>query len=79
MPLIVKLDATVAPGAGDEIATSLAATVIEATDGAGAPLRFEVESKLAAPIHIGGGYGGDCFIKKYYDEYGDVQITKVCY
>lgn len=32
---------------------------IEATDAAGAPLRFEVESRLAVPIHVGGGYGGD--------------------
>jgi len=32
---------------------------IEATDGAGRPIRFEVESKLAVPIHVGGGYGGD--------------------
>lgn len=33
---------------------------ITTTDPAGDTLRFEVESKLAAPIHIGGGYGGDC-------------------
>jgi hypothetical protein len=32
---------------------------IDATDGAGNPLRFEIESKLAVPIHVGGGYGGD--------------------
>ena len=32
---------------------------IEATDAKGAPLRFDVESKLPAPIHVGGGYGGD--------------------
>ena len=32
---------------------------IEATDGDGNPLRFEVESKLPVPIHVGGGYGGD--------------------
>ena len=32
---------------------------IEATDSAGAPLRFDVESKLPVPIHVGGGYGGD--------------------
>ncbi|MCH9731436.1 MAG: hypothetical protein K0U84_17485 [Actinomycetia bacterium] len=32
---------------------------IDATDSAGALLRFEVESKLAVPIHVGGGYGGD--------------------
>ncbi|MEI7913588.1 MAG: hypothetical protein WCH82_02455 [Mycobacteriaceae bacterium] len=32
---------------------------IEATDAAGAPLRFDVESKLPVPIHVGGGYGGD--------------------
>jgi hypothetical protein len=25
----------------------------------GSELRFEVESKLAVPIHVGGGYGGD--------------------
>ena len=33
--------------------------VIEATDAAGAPVRFEVESRLPVPIHVGGGYGGD--------------------
>jgi len=33
--------------------------VIEATDAAGKPLRFDVESKLPVPIHVGGGYGGD--------------------
>ncbi|QEN15450.1 hypothetical protein ACRDU6_24660 [Mycolicibacterium sp. ELW1] len=32
---------------------------IEATDANGATLRFDVESKLPAPIHVGGGYGGD--------------------
>lgn len=32
---------------------------IEATDGTGRQIRFEVESKLAVPIHVGGGYGGD--------------------
>lgn len=32
---------------------------IEATDAGGNPLRFEVESKLPVPIHVGGGYGGD--------------------
>lgn len=32
---------------------------IDATDGAGAPIRFEIESRLAVPIHLGGGYGGD--------------------
>lgn len=32
---------------------------IEATDVTGAPVRFEVESKLPVPIHVGGGYGGD--------------------
>jgi len=32
---------------------------IDTTDAAGRPLRFEVESKLPVPIHIGGGYGGD--------------------
>ncbi|AKK26745.1 hypothetical protein [Mycobacterium sp. EPa45] len=32
---------------------------IEATDSSGAPLRFDVESKLPVPIHVGGGYGGD--------------------
>ncbi|MGA5463817.1 hypothetical protein [Mycobacterium sp. NPDC050041] len=32
---------------------------IEATTPDGAPVVLEVESKLAVPIHIGGGYGGD--------------------
>lgn len=32
---------------------------IEATDSSGAPLRFDIESKLPVPIHVGGGYGGD--------------------
>ncbi len=32
---------------------------IEATTPDGAPVRFEVESKLPVPIHVGGGYGGD--------------------
>ena len=32
---------------------------IDATDADGKPLRFEVESKLPVPIHVGGGYGGD--------------------
>jgi hypothetical protein len=32
---------------------------IDATDAGGRPLRFEVESKLPVPIHVGGGYGGD--------------------
>ncbi|BBY43645.1 hypothetical protein [Mycolicibacterium celeriflavum] len=32
---------------------------IEATTPDGSPVVFEVESKLAVPIHIGGGYGGD--------------------
>ncbi len=32
---------------------------IDATDPAGAPLRFEVQSKLPVPLHVGGGYGGD--------------------
>lgn len=32
---------------------------IEATAPDGSPVRFEVESKLPVPIHIGGGYGGD--------------------
>ncbi len=32
---------------------------IEATDSDGNPLRFEIESKLPVPIHVGGGYGGD--------------------
>lgn len=27
------------------------------TDAGGRPLRFEVESKLPVPIHVGGGYG----------------------
>jgi hypothetical protein len=33
--------------------------VIDATDSAGAPIRFDIESRLAVPIHVGGGYGGD--------------------
>ncbi|MBU3749624.1 MAG: hypothetical protein FGM52_04100 [Mycobacterium sp.] len=33
--------------------------IIDATDATGAPLRFEIESKLPVPIHVGGGYGGD--------------------
>ena len=36
-----------------------AGAAIDATDGAGAPIRFEIESRLAVPIHLGGGYGGD--------------------
>jgi hypothetical protein len=32
---------------------------IDATDAAGTPLRFQIESKLPVPIHVGGGYGGD--------------------
>jgi hypothetical protein len=32
---------------------------IEATDAKGGMLRFDVESKLPVPIHVGGGYGGD--------------------
>jgi hypothetical protein len=32
---------------------------IEASTAAGTPVRFEVESKLPVPIHVGGGYGGD--------------------
>ena len=32
---------------------------IDATDQVGNPVRFEVESKLPVPIHVGGGYGGD--------------------
>ena len=32
---------------------------IDATDVTGTPVRFEVESKLPVPIHVGGGYGGD--------------------
>ncbi|CAN5683031.1 hypothetical protein BH09ACT8_BH09ACT8_52290 [soil metagenome] len=32
---------------------------IEATAGDGSALRFDVESKLPVPIHVGGGYGGD--------------------
>lgn len=32
---------------------------IDATAGNGSPVRFEVESKLPVPIHVGGGYGGD--------------------
>jgi hypothetical protein len=33
---------------------------IDATDPTGAPMRFDVESRLPVPIHVGGGYGGDC-------------------
>jgi hypothetical protein len=33
---------------------------IDATDASGAAVRFDVESKLPVPIHVGGGYGGDC-------------------
>lgn len=32
---------------------------IEATAPDGTPVRFDVESKLPVPIHVGGGYGGD--------------------
>ena len=32
---------------------------IDAIDATGAPVRFEIESKLPVPIHVGGGYGGD--------------------
>lgn len=32
---------------------------IEATAADGTPVRFDVESKLPVPIHVGGGYGGD--------------------
>lgn len=32
---------------------------IDATAGDGSAVRLEVESKLAVPIHVGGGYGGD--------------------
>ncbi len=42
---------------GTRIPTS---ATIEATAFGGSPIRFDVESKLAVPIHIGGGYGGDC-------------------
>jgi hypothetical protein len=35
------------------------AATIDATTRDGSPVRFEVESKLGVPIHIGGGYGGD--------------------
>ena len=33
--------------------------VIEATRPDGAPVRFDVQSRLPVPIHVGGGYGGD--------------------
>jgi len=33
--------------------------IIDATDATGTPLRFQIESKLPVPIHVGGGYGGD--------------------
>ena len=32
---------------------------IDATASDGAPVRIEVESRRAVPIHVGGGYGGD--------------------
>ncbi len=32
---------------------------VEATTPTGAPVQIEIESKLAVPIHLGGGYGGD--------------------
>jgi hypothetical protein len=32
---------------------------IETTSTNGTPVRFDVESRLPVPIHIGGGYGGD--------------------
>lgn len=32
---------------------------IEASTPDGAPVHFDVESKLAVPTHVGGGYGGD--------------------
>lgn len=32
---------------------------IEATASDATPVRFDVESKLPVPIHVGGGYGGD--------------------
>lgn len=32
---------------------------IDATDATGSPVRFEIESRLPVPIHVGGGYGGD--------------------
>jgi hypothetical protein len=32
---------------------------IDATSTDGHPVRFDVESKLPVPIHVGGGYGGD--------------------
>lgn len=41
---------------GTRIATG---AIIDTTRPDGAPTRFEVESKLPVPIHVGGGYGGD--------------------
>ena len=41
---------------GARIPTS---AVIEASTADGTAVRFDVESKLAVPIHVGGGYGGD--------------------
>ncbi len=41
---------------GTRIPTS---ATIEATRPDGTPVRFEVESRLDVPIHVGGGYGGD--------------------
>lgn len=36
-----------------------AGATIDATDATGSPVRFEIESRLPVPIHVGGGYGGD--------------------
>jgi hypothetical protein len=33
--------------------------IIDGTTPDGTPVRFDVESKLPVPIHVGGGYGGD--------------------
>lgn len=41
---------------GTRIATG---ATIDATRPDDTPVRFEVESKLAVPLHLGGGYGGD--------------------
>ncbi|MCV7315678.1 hypothetical protein H7J77_08995 [Mycolicibacillus parakoreensis] len=35
------------------------AAVVETTRADGTPVHIEVESRLAVPIHVGGGYGGD--------------------
>lgn len=36
-----------------------AGATIDANGFDGSPVYFDVESKLPAPTHVGGGYGGD--------------------